>query len=119
MARIARPGVGATRQGAVHVPGIYRRLLAQERQRAATPDPRWRHSPAAQRGEVCPADWLQSSPWLADLEAGGPVELPIWALGGHREPDERFRRLTREDRSIRSWTVHSDDMVVPFRRAGR
>jgi hypothetical protein len=55
---------------------------------------------------------MHKSKYLADLEAGRPVELPVWRLGGHSEPDERIRRLKREDRSIRGFLVFSDDTVL-------
>jgi hypothetical protein len=62
---------------------------------------------------------MRTSPYLADLEAGQAVTLPVWWLGGNSEPDQRIRRLKRENRGVISgWLVRPDDVVVPLRAAG-
>lgn len=116
MARIdgGRAGV----EGIV-IPGLYGRIHDRESDRARTPDPRWVATEAAQRGDPCPPERMQNPlvP-LDDLEAGRPVRLPWWMLGGHREPDERIRRMAREDRSISGWLLAPDDVAVPIRETG-
>ena len=72
------------------------------------PDPRWR------RGEPAPPEWMVKSRHLSHLEAGEPVRLASWELGGRSEPDERIYRL-RQDRSITGWTVTPNDEVIPER----
>ncbi len=118
MARIRR-GSAPGRRGGITVPGIYGRLLERERENAGRPDPRWLHTEAGLRGEPCPDEFRSKSDLLDALEAGEPVEVPSWRLGGHSEPDERLRLTHHRDRSIVGWLVHSDDVVVPVRKAGR
>jgi hypothetical protein len=63
----------------------------------------------------------------AALEAGEPVQLPGWCshAGSKFFPDlgpaipglkEKIRELKGQESSIAGWMVHSDDVVVPFRR---
>ena len=42
------------------------------------------------------------------LEAGEPVRVPRWRLGGSTVPDKQIRRLKR-DRGITGWAVCTDD----------
>lgn len=105
----------ASRRGGITVHGIYGRLLEHERENAGRPDPRWLRTEAGLRGEPCPEQWRAKSYLLDALEAGKPVELPSWRLGGHSEPDERLRRMLHEDRSLVGWLVYGDDVVVPVR----
>lgn len=114
MARLRRSSGVGTQD--IRIPGIYARLLEREREVVKTPDPRWARTEGGRRGELCAPDWLHKSPYLADLEADRPVELPVWRLGGRSEPDERLRRMRRRDRSIVVWLVHPDDVVMPVRR---
>jgi hypothetical protein len=101
------------------VPGVYGRLLEHERENAGRPDPSWLNTGAGLRGEPCPEQYRENSYLLEALELGIPVEVPSWRLGGHSEPDERFRRMWFEDRSIVGWMEYSDDLAVPIRRARR
>lgn len=94
--------------GAIRMPGLYQRLLSRERDRVQKPDPQWR------RGEPAPPEWMVKSRHLSHLEAGEPVRLASWELGGRSEPDERIYRL-RQDRSITGWTVTPNDEVIPER----
>jgi hypothetical protein len=109
-------GSASSPRGGVHVPGIYVRLLEQERGRGNRIDPRWARTEAGRRGDPCPDEWREKSLLLPALEAVEPVDLPSWRLGGFSEPDERLRRMPHEDRSIVGWLVHVDDKVVPVRR---
>jgi hypothetical protein len=90
----------------IHVPGIYAGLLARELDRPADP----RLTALGVDGPV------QASPLLVELQAGRPVILPVWALGGHSEPDARIRRVHRDDRTITAWRVTSDDLAMPVRQ---
>jgi hypothetical protein len=105
----------SARRGGIQVPGIYGRLLQQEQN--PRPDPRRKRTADGQTVEPCPEHLLPRSRTLQALEAGEPVDLPGWRLGGHSEPDERIRRLQRQDRSIVGWLVYADDTVVPQRNA--
>jgi hypothetical protein len=119
MARTRRSlgaGSASSHRGGIRVLGVYARLLEQERKRGNRIDPRWARTEAGRRGEPCPDEWREKSSLLPALEAGEPVELPSWRLGGLSEPDERLRRTPHDDRSIVGWLVHADDTVVPVRR---
>jgi hypothetical protein len=56
---------------------------------------------------------------LDALEAGEPVRVAWWQLGGHPVPDERIRQLKRQDRDITGWIVRPDDVVIPARSEAR
>jgi hypothetical protein len=102
--------------GALRVAGIYRRLLERERKKTNNGNPRRVFSDPAR-----PEEGFTMYPigLFRQLEAGEPVRLPWWQLGGHTVPDERIRRLKRDDRSITGWIVHPDDTVIPERDQGR
>ena|ERR1700757_629174 len=117
MARAKRAGSGRLPGRGLRLPGLYRRLLEHERQVVRTPDPRWSRTDTGRRGEPCPKPWLRKSSILGALEAGEPVDLPTWRLGGRSYPDERLRVMPHADRSIVGWKVHCDDTVSPRRAA--
>jgi hypothetical protein len=96
----------------LRVPGVYAELLERERQLTAAGDPRRVASGTGQ-------SFMRRSPVLfEELSAGGPVRVPRWALGGHTVPDERVRRMKREDATITGWLVGPDDSVTPLREGG-
>lgn len=109
-------GSPSSPRGGLKAPGVYARLLEKERERDNRADPRWARTEAGRRGEPCPDEWREKSRLLPALEAGEPVEVPTYRLGGRTVPDERLRRMPHEDRSITGWLVHADDVVVPVRR---
>lgn len=95
--------------------GVHAALLERERENATDPgriDPRWKRQ---HPGEVPPPDsslWGVNRKRLAALEAGEPVRLVSWELGGHSFPDEGIERRRRQDRSITGWLVSPDDTVT-------
>jgi hypothetical protein len=99
----------------LRVEGIYRQLLEYERRKCDEPDPRRLYTDNP--GDPAPV-FLRSRHLLRALEAGEAVRLPVWKLGGHTVPDERIRRLKREDRTITGWLVGPDDSVAPIREHG-
>jgi len=54
--------------------------------------------------------WLD----LDGLEAGQPVEVPKWMLGGNRWPQSRDWPEDR-DRTVTGWLVQPDDRVQALR----
>lgn len=119
MPRVSNDSGGAA--GVLRIPGVYARLLGRERERASKGDPRPRriYAGGPDDGIALAAPGhsrtQSASRVLHRLVAGEPVELPRWALGGATVPDERVRRLKREDRSITGWLVRPDDTVTPLR----
>jgi hypothetical protein len=55
---------------------------------------------------------MERSLYLADLEAGRPVTVPRWMIGGHSIPAPKDVPMFR-DRTIKRWTVSPDDTVTP------
>jgi hypothetical protein len=103
---------GVRRAEGYRLPGAYQTLLAKERERASRPDPRWRLTSAGLRGEPAPPERMERSQYLADLEAGRPVTVPRWMIGGHSIPAPKDVALFR-DRTITRFTVHPDDTIAP------
>jgi hypothetical protein len=101
--------------GALRVAGVYARLLDAEREKCTKPDPRLLRGTVGRDSNV----YLRPTHRLKALEAGEPVEFPRWMLGGWTVPDERIRRMKRDDRSITGWVVHPDDTVRPLHERGR
>lgn len=98
--------------GGIRVPGIYQRRVERERENTNNGDPRriYANPNNADEGFT-----MTPTALFHQLEAGEPVRVPWWRLGGHMVPDERIRRLKREDRSITGWLVKPDDTVQPLR----
>jgi hypothetical protein len=97
------------------LPGAYQTLLAKERDVVSRPDPRWRRYNESQpqlQLATAPPERMERSPYLADLEAGRPVTVPRWMIGGHSIPAPKDAPLFR-DRAIRGFTVHPDDTITP------
>lgn len=101
--------------GGLHIQGLYEKVGEREQERATDPrriDPRWKRQ---HPGELPPPGsslWGGSRERLAALEAGEPVRLASWELGGHSFPDEGIERWRRQDRSITGWLVSPDDTVT-------
>lgn len=109
----------------VRVPGLYARIL--EHERVPVPDPRFRYTAAAQRGEPCPDSVLQHSDLLPALQSGEPVKMPGWChhLGRPQFLDlgdalprlaEAISELQGEHGKWAVLMVHADDLVVPMRK---
>jgi hypothetical protein len=107
------PRVSSSRVG-LHLEGVYQRLLEYERRKCSEPDPR-RLGGSGEDDSV----FRRPTHRLDALEAGEPVRFPVWILGGATVPDERIRRVKREDRSINGWLVAADDSVAPLREGER
>src|SRR5689334_21511149 len=97
---------------ALRVAGIYRRLLEREREASNNGDPRRVYADPARPEE---GFTMYPTALFRRLDAGEPVRVPWWWLGGSTVPDQRIRRLKREDRSITGRIVRSDDTVTPVR----
>ena len=118
----ARPsGGGATRR----LPGIYQAMLAAGRKTAADPDPRLflvaDEASRARQIEVERAD-LGAHPErrrrktvldIDALEAGQPVLIPKWLLGGAKWPQARSWPEFR-DLEVTMYMMHPDDHLVPM-----
>ncbi len=100
--------------GVLRVPGIYRRLLEDERERCERLEPQLLFGTLAADPKV----YRRSTVLRDALEAGEPVRVPVWMLGGHMVRDERIRDLRRGDRSITGWIVHPNDTVIAARGDG-
>jgi hypothetical protein len=97
------------------LPGAYQTLLAGERERVSRPDPRWRRYNESQpqlQLATAPRERMERSLYLADLEAGRPVTVPRWMIGGHCIPAPKDVPMFR-DRTITRFTVHPDDAITP------
>ena len=97
--------------GVYRLPGLYASLLEHER---ANVDPRLYYGikdPLEQwwARETAPRVHPQL---VKRLEAGEPVTIPHWRIGGNTWPQARDWPIYR-DRSVRAWEVHADDVVVP------
>jgi hypothetical protein len=93
--------------GGLRVPGVYRALLARERwhhQRYGDLGPRRLY----RDGEPLPL-YRRPRHVLDALEAGEPVTVPWWSLGGHGMPP--MPDGWRGDRADSSFVVCADDMV--------
>jgi hypothetical protein len=105
MPRVDQAGVAG---GGLRVPGLYRALLARER---------WHHErygelrarPPLREGEL--PVYRRPRHLLDALEAGEPVTVPRWRLGGHSMP--RMPDVWRSDRRPTAFAVTSDDSVRP------
>jgi hypothetical protein len=101
-------GVG----GGYRLPGVYKALTEWARESAARPDPRDRlrpdFDPQTPR-EPDPHSFAR--PILARLDAGEPVTVPRWWIGGHHIPVPRDVPLFR-DRTIKHWRVSPDDTIT-------
>jgi hypothetical protein len=96
------------------LPGVYRALLAKDCEQFAGPDPRlvlemdpteWEHLKGQGRREA--AALLERQ-----LEAGEPLIVPRWRLGGHNIPTPAGVPMFA-DRSIKWFEVSADDVVSP------
>lgn len=104
MPRIRPLGGSAGGVGGFRAPGMYAALLEGERKSSNDHDPRWRHTPAACRGEEPPTHYRRSRRLLEALEAGKTVLVPLpWSKWG--------LPWTRPD--VTAVTVSSDDVVRP------
>lgn len=109
----------------VRLPGAYRTLLRQQCESQSEPDPR--RYMGADAGSIVSQERTQdqhSAYQLAReqgahdaaalleerLKAGKPITVPRWRIGGHSVPAPKDVPLFR-DRSIRSYTVYSDDRI--------
>lgn len=92
------------------LPGCYEWLLAKARAKAAAPDPRVFVAP-----DGCAAEGRRSSFIdLARLEAGLPVAVPKWMLGGHSWPEAKQWR-EYSDPEVRVYRLLADDRLEPVR----
>lgn len=100
---------GATCRGAgIQVPGVYQALLAFERRQ---------HERFGDLRGACaspgsePGVYRRSRRVLEALEAGWPVTVARWQLGGHSKP--AMPDAWRADRSHQWFVVTPDDLVAP------
>jgi hypothetical protein len=83
------------------------------RETAAQPDPRDRRRPGFDpQAPREPDPHSFARPILNRLEAGEPVTVPRWWIGGHSIPVPRDVPMFR-DRTIKRWMVSPDDNVIP------
>jgi hypothetical protein len=91
---------------------VYRALTDWAREAAAQPDPRNRLRPdfdPQAPGKPDPHSFAR--PILARLEAGAPVTVARWMIGGHSIPAPKDVPLFA-DRTITRFTVHPDDTIT-------
>lgn len=100
--------------GGYRLPGVYRTLLDQEQARDGRPDPRYALIEESARPPL-EEQVRECSPLLPRLQAGQPVTILAWRLGGHRIPTPPDVPLFT-DRTIRWFRVSADDVVSPFSR---
>lgn len=101
--------------GGYRLPGVYRTLLDQERDRDGRPDPRYALIEESARPPL-EAQVRERSPLLPRLLAGLPVIIPAWRLGGRRMPTPADVPLFA-DRTVRWFEVAADDVINPSSRA--
>ncbi|ORB68791.1 hypothetical protein BST47_02575 [Mycolicibacterium tusciae] len=93
---------------------MYRALLDQERARDGRPDPRYALIDESHRPPL-EEQVRERSPLLLRLQAGQPVIIPAWRLGGHSIPTPADVPLFT-DRTIPWLKVAADDVVSPSSR---
>jgi hypothetical protein len=101
-------GVG----GRYRLRGAYQTLTDWLRAAAAEPDPRDIHRPGfdpRQPREPDPHSFAR--PILARLDAGEPVTVARWMIGGHSIPAPKDVPLFA-DRTITRFTVYPDDTIT-------
>ncbi len=108
------------------IPGLYRSLRDRAVRAASEPDPRvMLLDDGGQRRRLIEADRIEAAleparrrakTWLDldGLEAGQPVEVPKWMLGGNRWPQPKLWPEGR-DRTVTGWLVQPDDRVQALR----
>jgi hypothetical protein len=102
-------GVG----GGYRLPGVYQALTDWARESAAQPDPRERLRPDFDpQAPQEPDPHSFALPILNRLEAGRPVTVPRWMIGGHSIPAPKDVPMLR-DRTMTRFTVHPDDTITP------
>jgi hypothetical protein len=102
------PRVDSGGGAVVRVPGAYGALLERERELTDAGDPR--------RVASAGGGFMRRPTVLFEaLSRGEAVTVPVWKLGGRTAPDDRLRRLARNDRTITGWLVSVDDSVTPVR----
>lgn len=97
------------------LPGVYLILLDQERARDGRPDPRYVLIDDSERPPL-EEQVRERSALLPRLQAGLPVIIPAWRLGGRRMPTPADVPLFA-DRTVRWLEVAADDVVIPMSRA--